>query len=341
MSSDSLDDNTNNALDKANQYEREVLKKVFPHAHFSQSSVFGSPTREIKTFEGHISTGQLFKDTPYEFNGKNDLLHFTSLNSLTQILRNGYFRMSDFNCLDDDEELNYSLKKLKNLKINYDQIDEIKENLFCFSACEANDKTILNHFMWEVYADKGNGCAIEYKLTKNDPYQFLNGVVRYGENEFSEVNKVLELSEKFKEENNGFHAQDLPRLLTNILIFHKSKSYDIEDEVRLVYHLDGSLAKSADNPHIYRDLYKDQKVRRFLKLFLRGKHPFIPNDNIDIDRILDIYPQIEINRIILGAKIKNDRIFDLLTLINELKNENDYEFEIWKMDIEKKIYKIG
>jgi hypothetical protein len=341
MTSDSLDDKTNSALNKANQYEREVLKNVFPHAHFSQSSVLGSAEREIKSFDGNISTGHLFQDTPYEFNGKNELLHFTSLNSLIQILRNGYFRMSDFNCLDDEEELNYSLKQLKDLKLDHDQIEEIKENLFCFSACESNDKTILNHFMWEVYADKGKGCAIEYKLTKNNPYQFLNGIVRYGENEFDELNTVLKLSEKFKDENNGFHAQDLPRLLTNILIFHKSKSYDIEDEVRMVYHRDGGLAKSVVNPHIYRDLYKNQKIRRFLKLFLKGKHPYISNDQIETDRILDIYPQIEINRIILGAKIKPDRIFDLIELLDELRKENDYDFEIWKMDIEKQTRRIG
>ena len=166
---------------------------------------------------------------------------------------------------------------------------------------------------------------------------FSMGVVRYGENEFEELNTVLKLSEKFTEDNDGFHVQDLSRLLINILIFHKSKSYDIEDEVRLVYHQDDSLSKSVINHH----LYKDHKIRRFIKLFLKGKNPYIPNDHTEIDEILDKYPQIEINKIILGAKIKNDRISDIVELLDELRKENNYTFEIWKMNMEKQIRRIG
>lgn len=338
---DPLDDSTDNALDKANQYQKEVLQKVFPKAHFSESSVFGSMTKEINSCASKISSGNLFQETKYELTGKNDLLHFTSLNSLIQIMRSGYFRMSDFNCLDDDQELNYSLKKVKDLMQYQERIDEAKDRLFCFSACESNENTITNHFMWELYADSGRGCSIEFELTKKNPYQFLIGKVQYGENEFHELNEIIRLSEKFKQENNGFHIQNLPSTLTNILVFHKSESYDIEDEVRLVYYQDGSMAKSLDNLNIYKDLYRNQKVRQFLKIYLKGKHPFIPHKDIDDDQILDISPQIEIKRIILGAKINSDRIFELVSLINEVKAENNYDFEIWKMDLEKKVYKIN
>lgn len=341
MKNNTSDDNTSRALDKANKYEKEVLKKVFPNAHFSQSIVFGGANDEINSFKGTISTGNIFKGTSYEFGEKKELIHFTSLNSLIQILRNGYFRMSDFNCLDDDEELNYSLKKFHNLNLEKENIKQIKQNLFCFSSCESNDRTIFNHFMWEVYSDKGRGCAIEYKLTKNNPYKFLHGVVKYGENQFDEINTTLELSEKFSQLNNGFYVQDLPRVLLNILIFHKSKSYEIEDEVRLVYNQKGVSVKNNINPHIYSDLYKNQKVRRFLKLYLKGKHPFLPNKELKEDQVLDIFPQVEIKRIILGTHINSDDLIDLINLLREVQSENNYTFEIWKMNLEKQIYKIG
>lgn len=341
MRDDVLDDNCNSALDKADQYEKEVLKMVFPNARFSESSVFGSANKEIKSFQGNISTDDLFKDTPYEFKGNHDLLHFTSLGSLIQILRNGYFRMSDFNCLDDDEELNYSLKKSDHLKLTFEQIEKIKKNIFCFSSCESNVNTITNHFMWETYANKGNGCAIEYKLTKNDPYQFINGLVRYGDDQFEEINRALKLSEEFQIRNNGFIAQKLSQLLTKILIFHKSKSYDIENEVRLVYHQDGSLGKSNDNPHVYKDIYKNQKVHRFLKLFLKGRHPHIPNDYLEEDQIFDVFPQIEIKRIVLGTHVSSGNLLDIMSLLGEIKSEYNYEFEIWRMNYEKQLYRIG
>ena len=92
MTSDSLHNNTKNAQNKARQYEREVLKKVFPHAHFSQTFIIGLEGNIIESFQGKISSGHLFQGTPYEFNSNNELLHFTSLNSLFQILRNRYFR---------------------------------------------------------------------------------------------------------------------------------------------------------------------------------------------------------------------------------------------------------
>lgn len=323
-----------------NKYEEEVLKSVFPNARFSQTNLIGSPDKPIKTFEGVISTDDGFKDSRYFHDGKHNFLHFTSLQSLGSILKSGFLRMTELDSLTDKGELNYALNQLNfNINPNSHNWVEKRRNLFCLSACEANENTRVDSFMWETYGNKGKGISIEYKFTKPDAFQFEFGRILYGKDELDDLKKVIQLSQNFSNKHD-FQILDLPFVFSNFMAFHKAKVFENEQEIRLLYNQDGSFGK-PEHLTVYKDFYKDNEVRRFLKIFIKGCHDLIPHEKLEDEVVLNIAPQIEIERILLGPNLDAESLLDIVSFLKDISSEKKISFEIWKVNKEKECYKIG
>lgn len=332
-----MSDYTDKAWEDIRSYEKKVVQPIFPNAHLKQSEIFCNPDRPVRGFSGFLSTRNLFKDTIYEYDGNGLFLHFTSLPILSTILKSGFIRMSDFNCLSDKSEINFASKNIK-ISSNEDSRFE-KDKMFCLSACESKLDVIKNPYMWKQYACDGTGCSIEYKFTSSEIFNMTFGKIQYGKWKLKPLRDIKLLIEDFAIENNGFKINYFENFLTTIFAFHKDIKYKNENEIRLFYFQDGSLGN--DKPHLnqFTDFYKRDEVREFIRIYLKGKNKFVPFKGIDDENSLSISPQIEIKRIILGPNVRN--LVDVMKLIVSLRKEHHQDFEIWKINDRLDFYKIN
>jgi len=327
------------ATQKIKLFNSEVLNKIFPNARLKESLLFGSPNQPLKTFNGVISTDNIFKSTRYDFNTDSNFIHFTTFSSLSQILSSGFLRMSEFNCLSDNSELVFASEIIGVLDSELkDKILDEKSNIFCLSACISNHETLRNQYMWKNYASNGKGCCIEYKFTKTDIHNMVFGKIQYGKRSLKPLKEIKKLEEEFIS-NYEFTVSDLPLFLLKISSFHKKSNFKKEQEVRLLFHKDGSVGTKDGHLNKYKDFHKDHAVRNFIKLPIIGRNKHLENNNFDRETILIHSPQIEISRIIIGPNL--DDTLEIVKQLFQLKNEYQLNFEIWKKNPNDDIFKIG
>ncbi len=309
---------------KIGLYENSVLKKVLPNAHFKKTGYTLSGDLLLKKFDALISSEKLFEGTQYKFDESSSFVHFTSLPALSQILKSGFLRMSDFNCLSDKSELHFAssiFSKGENKKI-----EEAKPNIFCLSACLSSPEILDSQHMWNQYASKGMGCAIEYKFTSTKIHNMIFGKVLYGKENLKNLRKLKKLNDAFKNEHD-LEVTDLPMLLLKVSAFHKKISFKKENEVRLLFLNDGFFSKESIHRNHYEDLYTDQQVRNFIRLPIAGKNTYVNEDTINLEKELGFSPQIEISRVIIGPN--NPNPLEVAQHLKLLQEELGIQFEIW------------
>jgi hypothetical protein len=321
-------------FDRIEKFKNEVIKPIFPNVRFGSSMMVTAPGEPATSFEGNLSTENLFKDTDYEYKGEGEFLHYTSLFGIKGILETGFFRMSEFGNLVDKEELLYGLRVFENNPLfQYDKnkLKHLKENIFCLSACQSNEKTKRDAFMWEVYGDKGKGVLIEFEFTKKDPNKFLLGKVQYG-NESLKPLKDLKIGvEKFAEDEQNILPNNFSEFLMEMQSFHKSKRYKTEKEVRLFLKVERYQYDEHKLESIYKDINSNQEVKYFNKLFLKGRHPFLDFKyplSDEEDAVFNEFPQIEIKNIILGFNISDENQINISYFLKSLRNTYNYDFKI-------------
>lgn len=304
-------------------YKKEVLHKYFPFAKFKETVTISSNNILPRTFDAVVSNEGLFENTDYKFNPNTYFIHFTSLPVLSQILKSGFLRMSDFNCLSDKSELHFASSIFS--KGDHQRMEEAKSNIFCLSACLSGPDTLNNQHMWEKYASKGMGCAIVYKFTTPKIHNMIFGKVLYGQRNLNNLRKLKKLNDTFKNEHD-FEVTDLPVLLLKVSAFHKKISFKKENEVRLLFLNDGFFSKEYVHKNHYSDLYSDNQVRNFIRLPLAGKNKFASPDTINLEKELGFSPQIEISRVIIGPN--NPTPFEVARHLIQLREECKMQFEI-------------
>lgn len=304
-------------------YEKSVLNKVLPNAHFKKTGYTLSGDLPLRKFDALISSEKLFEGTLYKFDESSSFLHFTPLPALSQILQSGFLRMSDFNCLSDKSELHFASSIFSNGENK--KIEESKPNIFCLSACLSSPEILDSQHIWNQYASKGMGCAIEYKFTSTKIHNMIFGKVLYGKENLKNLRKLKKLNEVFKNEHD-LEVTDLPLLLLMVSAFHKKISFKKENEVRLLFLNDGFFSKESIHRNHYEDLYTDQQVRNFIRLPIAGKNTSVNADTINLEKELGFSPQIEISRVIIGPN--NPKHLEVAKLLNQFKKEHGYNFEI-------------
>ena len=324
------------AFEKIYSFEESVLQQVFPNARLAIAATFGSPDKELKSFDGLISNRNIFKNTIYEYTGENKFIHFTSLPKLSLILNSGFLRMSDFNCLYDKSEFSFSFE---NIFQHHDlkRFEDQKEELFCLSACESNSETISNKLMWKNYGDNGQGCVIEYKFSSEEMSNFNLGIIQYGKKDLKPLKKLNELATDFSNKNNSFKVNDFPIFIARMLSFHKQSKYSKEKEVRLLFHRGGVL---FDKPHLnqYKEFFRKSEVRNFIKIYLKGKNPYFPYPGLSDEEALSFSPQIEVIRVIIGPEISN--LIETIDHLEDLREYHKMDFEIWRINDVNDVYRL-
>lgn len=324
---------------KSTEFEEQVIKPVFPNAYINSKRFNGGRPNEVSTsFQGQLSNKNLFAETPYEYKGDGLFLHFTSFSILSTILNSGFLRMSEFNCLNDKTELFFATSNVFNSPYNdLNKLEGDKSNLFCLSACQSSLETITDEFMWNEYAADGKGCAIEYKFSVNPAYKYLLGKVQYGECKLKPLKDVHDLASQLKAKNN-YCIESLPTFLTKISAFHKEERFNRENEVRLLFQLESSFGKIELPPNHYVDFYKDNTLKNFIKLYLKGNHEYVKNDDEDM---LGVFPQIEITKIVFGPQVSDSNSLEIHEHLSKIKMYQQRDFEIWEVTKEKEFRKIN
>lgn len=329
-------------FEKVKNFQKEVINPVLPNAKFASSLMFTSPEEAAKNFTGDLSPIKLFQNSPYEYKGEYKFIHFTSLFGLKAILESGFLRMSEFGNLIDNNELLFSSSIFEDnmlFEVTKDKIKTLKNNVFCLSLCESTDDTLKNNFMWEIYGDKGKGVIIEIEFTKNNPDFFLLGSILYGNENLNPIREIKRLTEEFASKNDDFIPNNFPEFLLELQAFHKSKKYNSENEVRFLMKEKKQQYDEHKLETIYKDFNSKQEVKYFNKLFLKGQHPYLKTDDSQNKiKILNEFPQIEIKKIILGFNISIENKVDIYSLLNKIKTEHNYDFEVWQINDDKKIF---
>lgn len=316
-----LDDKSRELIDI---FKKDVLHPLFPFAKFSLTSTTSSNNLPPRSFNALISMNEIFEKTKYEFNPDTPFIHFTSLPALGQILQSGFLRMSDFNCLSDKSELLFGSKVFSDCE--NEKIKEAKANIFSLSACLSHQETLNNQHMWNQYARQGMGCAIEYKFVSTNIHNMVFGKILYGKRDLKNLRKLKKLNEKFKKEHD-FEVADLPMLLLKVSAFHKQCKFKSEKEVRLLFYNETTEPNYFIHRNHYTDFYSDQQVRNFIKLYIKGKNPYLPASHPKYENDLIYEPEIEISRVIIGPNCSD--ILNTTEHIKKIQTTQNINFDFW------------
>lgn len=310
------------------KYLKEVVQPLLPNAKYKFTIQLGDFLTTSDTFNGALSSEGIFKDSNYEYIGEERFLHFTSLTNLDAIIKSGYIRMSDFSNLSDKIELNYAtlvFQDAKYFKLNEEIINEEKRKLFCLSVCENSPKTIQNTFMWNEYGNKGSGVIIDFSLNCSKSHRFSIGQIKYGMGELKVVEDLKQRLIDFSEENT-FGPNNPIQMITLLLAYHKSLKYASEKELRILFTDKELELVKTKYPTIEPTINKNNQVINFNKIFLKGRSPFKESDE-------SLFPEIKINRIILGYNLSYEEKEGAILLINSLKDRyRELEFDIYQMN---------
>lgn len=150
----------------------EGAKRFYPRLSFGIAS--GNSVDDISTGEqfDFYNHQQILRNTEYFDAIPKRHIHYTTLDSLFNILNSKELRFYNLKALHDGQELSYAINEF-GLKINQEQIENFKNSWFVHSFCEYNNDDDFN--MWRLYGQNGNGVGIVYEIPNvNDKwYQFF------------------------------------------------------------------------------------------------------------------------------------------------------------------------
>jgi len=304
---------------------REVIHPLLPNARYSFTVHNGDYNNPASTFHGTLSTSDLLRNSPYEWKKKR-LIHFTTLQGLTSIIKSGFFRMTEFNSLNDKEELSYASMVFNDnaiFRLNEPLLKKTKSALYCFSACESNAKTLKDTFMWENYASKGKGVVIEFSINEKNPHSFAIGKVKYGKGELEALELLKNRAIKFHREHNLFPHNPI-ELFSLFKSFHKSMRYKNEQEIRILFSPNGFGQTSRSYPSVYQDINSENEMTTFNRIYLKGHAPFK-------ERNTAIFPEIKIHKVILGYGISIENKLEIAQHLRALKS-TDLKFDVYHID---------
>jgi len=296
----------------------KVVKPLLPNAKYKFTLQHGDYTNTSNNFSGVISDDDIFNGSIYGYTGKNKFIHFTTLQSLEAILLSGFIRMSDFTSLTDRSELEYASSVLNDYLTRNgekERIENEKKSLFCLSFCESTQNTIRDTFMWNEYGAKGSGVIIDFSISEFNANRFSIGKIRYGSDALKDIIDLKNRALEFLKETNFYHAS-LVNLLAIVLSYHKSVKYKNEKELRLLFN-DKELNFSAPKNRYYTmdsAISNRNEIYNYNKIFLKGRDCLVSSNP-------RLFPEIKINRVILGYNLSLEQKEEVISHLNSLKNK--------------------
>jgi hypothetical protein len=288
-------------------------------------------------FTFDFDPSKLLEGSPYEYKGNNDFLHFTTIQNAFRILKDGHIRMSEFRNFTDQKELAFAAQAFTNSPHwEYEQpkLDAIKNQIFALSACEYNENTLVNPYLWEAYSHKGTGACLRFKLTTPASTQLNVGKVHYGINGLSPVIALRSAISKMME--NGIPVpKNLYELFAEIFAFHKVRKFEVENEIRFFRRFKEDEIK--DHSTVFRDVNSTGKMRYFNKLYILPRREII-HSGVGFDIANEYLPAIELVEICLGSNAPMDDYFEYLEVLKHHRDNNKYNFKVSSVSDENMIF---
>lgn len=324
--------------EKLDKFYKEVIAPDLPHATTKMAMIWGT-VDEANSFEGELSGHNLFKDSVYEYKGSNDFLHFTSVQSLNSILKQGFIRSSEFRHLTDRQELAFASKAI-DWDIddnNDDEIEHHKETIFSTSLCEFSETSLIDQFMWMQYANAAKGAALRIKMHIPEHQNCAIGKVIYGEDGLNTVKSIVQRAKTYKKSGNIFPS-NFKSLLLPVLAYHKVGAFSNEKEIRLLFkHPKNSYEKHKVH-FIFQDINSQNNLRYFYPIFLKEKKHI---DNPAKADLFNLFKgkvlTLEITDIYFGRNIEPTDLFEFHDYFNSLKKEHEYNYALWRLTSDNKI----
>ena len=275
---------------------------------------FGKSERSIvdgdvisQQYEFHIGQ-DVIRDSEYGVSRTDKFIHYTTLNSFCEILNSGELRLFNLYNLNDPYEFNHLIKEY-DLKVDEGMIEYFKKTFFVSSFCRYNESEGDDFNLWRLYGDNGLGVGIVFELmNKSDNWgSCLFGNVNYdSKNVLSQkITKAVALANEYVEKG----LDRIPRLLAQLLLYHKKEIWSIEKESRLSVFFDHNgynQERDYDNP-IFKNTLKtfirpSGVVSSCITLPLEEKMKKIKKPNItDEDfELINKLPRLQIEKVILG-----------------------------------------
>ncbi len=217
-----------------NLYLEEVIKPILPNSRISSAGAMYAADKMPERFDLRLSTSEMFHNSIYEVNRHKDYLHFTRLSSIERILRERIILASSAQYFSDIDEIQYGLTRISSAQTH--AIEKAKKATYILSMAEDNEHAVNDHFMWNLYGDLGKGGFLRFEVPIVS-YPFSFGKVRYGLDELGHFSELDHRILQFKAEHN-LTAKDIEIVLLHIAACHKSRRFESEKEVRLIYSKD-------------------------------------------------------------------------------------------------------
>lgn len=288
-------------------------------------------------------SNNLLKGSIHEVKSDSAIIHYTSIQTLFEILNSKKLRLYNAIHMNDPLELFYSLNTFEDLKL--EKIEDQIKNFFLISFCEY-DPSIENkeHFsMWRNYGDNGNGVGIVFKLSnynlENRWIDFALGKVSYD----SQSQTLNGIRNYFKAVKNldAFSIYNLPNIIFQFAILHKAPIWSEENEIRLFRFLKwdktrwGYEYNKSDFSREIKTTFQNNTIKYFIEMDLDNKSRLdvakkvsesanIANNtqNFDPNEAFDIYPALKIEKVILGYRIPSNIQHEIVTASRLLAFQN-------------------
>jgi len=292
-------------------------------------------------------SNNLLNNTPHEVKENVELIHYTTINSLFEIINSKKLRLGNAAQMNDPQELSFFLKKFKEY-ISPDFYEQMN-NMFLISFCEynSNDKNNCEHFnMWRNYGDNGNGVGIVFKLANNDLrnkwVDCAMGKVNYDPESlgYGGLKKYFETLQEMKKLNR-FSIHNLPKLIFQLATLHKAPIWLEEHEIRLFRFIKWDKLEWAykfeksDFSKEVKATYNGNCIKHFVELDLDNRskleqatklseqtNKLYPKMNASATNIFDVFPALSIEKIILGYKISNEIKHEICNSLRILAFQN-------------------
>lgn len=262
------------------------------------------------------------KGSNYFYEQELRFIHFTKLSAIQSIISEKCIRLYNLNNLNDPREYGYAGDLIF---FNYKNKKEARENIFLLSMCKEDiikSTTEIEFNLWRLYGNNGFGIAVILDFNYSAPIKWKDyflSLVHYGSP--SRLN-IREYNNAIKKMINEPPKVDID--LGQIVCFHKSRLYGLEQEVRLLFDKRDKRNLSATeysdhekplSPIIRADIEKSAQLNKkiqYLELpIYHSGYQRISDDN----RI----PVPKIEKIVLGYQYK--RISSITARLQSLCSE--------------------
>jgi hypothetical protein len=313
----------------------EGLKKILPGLETGGAfSFFSGPEPTSGSIE--FSTQCEVLNALFRPTSTKHFIHYTSINSLFEILYSKNIRLYDTNNLNDPEEMVFALRELgKNLP---DNLLDFKQDHFVGSFCAFNWENHDDSFiMWKLYGQDGAGVGLVFEVTniERDWSSAYFGRVAYGKNS-GEFNILRMLYDFHVEFNNtyGLFEND-SSIFKAFSLFFKNDNWSHENEYRLFVNAPYDKFELKKRPHADGASWLTHHLK--ITMLRNGKQgAFVEyplnffEQNTEIGRFVDAdildrhknsIPNLKLVRVLAGYAIDEKSEFDLFKTVDHISSK--------------------